>query len=448
MGRSPGTAMKASRRAQKSPPLSSSAASSESIPSNRAATVSTERTEDRDPARDPFADQPLRDVHADLQGHRLDFGARRALDDQAFADLRNQIADGLRVGMVEQAIEHLFTLELGRLAVAAGDVGDHLRLQLPQGPQFGKKGQPAERARRQRQAAGGQRRLPGRFAGQRAGTSLRLLPPLLHARRGLADIIENGFGDPLSGPEAEAVSGEGFVSHGDLRRVVEENDGFAVLPAGADGRSFRGPAPDAGEPGLLRARQAGGPIVVFEFNEAGVDHAASPGGEVVVGGVAFAVPSLLVLAAWIRAEQHTVGLEGGAQLPQNARQGETGHMKQRGIGEDPVKTSGRKIELEKVLMPDLTAGIGTRHFHEASRTIQSDDAMTETGKGLQVTAGAATEVEDRKRRVAMNMSQQGGDILTDIVAARACAELFGTLVIVGQRVGGNLFEFVGMEPHR
>jgi hypothetical protein len=46
------------------------------------------------------------------------------------------------------------------------------------------------------------------------------------------------------------------------------------------------------------------------------------------------------------------------------------------------------------------------------------------------------------------MSQQGGDILTDIVAARACAEFFGTLVIVGQRVGGNLFELVGMEPHR
>src|SRR6185436_12652333 len=68
------------------------------------------------------------------------------------------------------------------------------------------------------------------------------------------------------------------------------------------------PTPDARQPGLLLARQAGRPVVVFEFGESRRGEVAAPGFQVVVDAVAPLVPALLVRAARIGTEQHPARL--------------------------------------------------------------------------------------------------------------------------------------------
>src|ERR1700682_6457303 len=66
--------------------------------------------------------------------------------------------------------------------------------------------------------------------------------------------------------------------------------------------------PDAGEPRLLLERQAVRPVVMLELDESRLRHHAPPCLEIVVGAVAAAVPSFLVGAARIGAEQHATRL--------------------------------------------------------------------------------------------------------------------------------------------
>src|ERR1700689_3229904 len=80
------------------------------------------------------------------------------------------------------------------------------------------------------------------------------------------------------------------------------------------------PAPDAGQPGLLLARQSRRTIVVLEFGEVRGRKIAAPGRQIVIGTVTSSVPALLVLAAWIGAEQHTAWAQRVVQLLQDPRQ--------------------------------------------------------------------------------------------------------------------------------
>jgi hypothetical protein len=44
-------------------------------------------------------------------------------------------------------------------------------------------------------------------------------------------------------------------------------------------------------------------------------------------------------------------------------------MKQRGVGEDAVKTLSWKVKSSEVLLPNFATGVGTRHGNKGSRAV-------------------------------------------------------------------------------
>mgnify|MGYP000869451851 CR=1 FL=1 len=97
-------------------------------PVSRESGAGAESAEDRYPAGDSATDHALRDMPADLHRHRPKLRTRGTLDDETLADLSHEVAHGTRIRMAEEAVEHLFALEFGRLAVATRDIGHQLRL--------------------------------------------------------------------------------------------------------------------------------------------------------------------------------------------------------------------------------------------------------------------------------------------------------------------------------
>jgi hypothetical protein len=64
--------------------------------------------------------------------------------------------------------------------------------------------------------------------------------------------------------------------------------------------------------------------------------------------------------------------------------------------------------------------------------------VPESREGREVAPRPAAEIEDPEGRLARDVSQQGGDVLADVVVARAGSEVLGALVVVRQRAGGDL----------
>ena len=110
--------------------------------------------QDRDPARNRRTDRTLSDLDAYPFCSGLQSLERRAPNDDPFAGPNHQIADGLRRGVPEQAVQQLFLGQGGGFAVQRRNVRDHLRLQFPDRDKVGQDRQPAPGARGQRQATG------------------------------------------------------------------------------------------------------------------------------------------------------------------------------------------------------------------------------------------------------------------------------------------------------
>ncbi len=108
---------------------------------------------------------------------------------------------------------------------------------------------------------------------------------------------------------------------------------------------------------------------MLELREAGMRQVTTPRAQVMVSAVALAVPTFLVLAMRIRAEQHTRGFQCGMQLSQYARQFLRRHMEQRRVGEDAVKTLTWKVKRREVLLPNDAPGVGTRHGNKGGRSV-------------------------------------------------------------------------------
>ena len=115
-----------------------------------------------------------------------------------------------------------------------------------------------------------------------------------------------------------------------------------------------------------------GPIIVFQLDEAGISHEPSPAGEVVIDAVAPAIPAFLIGTTRVGAEQHTTRLQRRMQLPQHAQQLLRWHMKQRGICEHAIEPRIRKIEFEKILLPNFASRIGARHLNKPLGTFKSN----------------------------------------------------------------------------
>ena len=171
--------------------------------------------------------------------------------------------------------------------------------------------------------------------------------------------------------------------------------------------------------------------------------AATPRLEIVIGAVASCVPAFLVIPARIRAEQHATGLQRGAKIAQHARQLLARNVKQRRVGKDAVEAVRGQIELQKVLLPDLAAAPVARHARRSvRRTFQTDGRVADVGEGLEVAPGSAAEIENAKRRRRRRCDQQRGNVLADVVIARAGPELFGASVVMFAREAGDSFEFL------
>ena len=73
--------------------------------------------------------------------------------------------------------------------------------------------------------------------------------------------------------------------------------------------------------------------------------------------------------------------------------------------------------------------------------------MTERLKRLEVTPGAASEVQQHERRRRLDVLQQRGDVLAHVVIARAFPVGLRALVVVCQRSCGDSVQVLGCQLH-
>src|SRR5271169_5976474 len=110
-----------------------------------------------------------------------------------------------------------------------------------------------------------------------------------------------------------------------------------------------------------------------------------------IHAVAPTIPAFLVMAVRVRAEQHTTRFQTCMQFQQHARQLLTRYMKQRRVGEYTIEIVIRQIELEKILLPDFAAAVGTSHVDEMRGAFQTDSDVTELDNHFEVPPGPAAK---------------------------------------------------------
>ena len=76
--------------------------------------------------------------------------------------------------------------------------------------------------------------------------------------------------------------------------------------------------------------------------------------------------------------------------------------------------------------------MGARHLCKIASAFEADGEMTEVGERLEVAAGAATEIQNAKRCGAFNVTEEGTDILGDIVVAGPAPKGFRMAIVVAQ----------------
>src|SRR5271155_429624 len=122
-------------------------------------------------------------------------------------------------------------------------------------------------------------------------------------------------------------------------------------------------------------------------------------------------------------------------------------MKQRGVGEYTIEIATRQIELEKILLPNFAATVGARQVSKMCGAFQTDRDVTEFGNHFEVSPGTATKIKYCETRLTLDVLQHRRDVLADIVIARACPELFGTLVIMFQCKVDYFFQVLRIQFH-
>jgi hypothetical protein len=164
--------------------------------------------------------------------------------------------------------------------------------------------------------------------------------------------------------------------------------------------------------------------------------------------IAPADPAFLIVATWVRAEQHAARFQSGVQFHQHARQFLLRDMKQRGVGEHTIEMFLRQCELKKILPPYFAPAMGTRHGNEMLGAFQTDRIMALLDERFEVAPGPAAKVEYCKRRFALDALQQRFNVLADVVITRAFPELFGTHIVMLQREEGDFFQILRIQFHR
>ena len=140
------------------------------------------RADYREPAARRGTRDALRHRHADAGQYALQRSARHLPYDHPLAGAYDHVARHLAGRVPEQAVHHVRPGQLDFLAIQARDIGDHLRLDAPDGDEVGQDGQHAEQPGRKRERPR-QRRRPRRGLA-RASARAALPGSLLAASRG------------------------------------------------------------------------------------------------------------------------------------------------------------------------------------------------------------------------------------------------------------------------
>ena len=130
-----------------------------------------------------------------------------------------------------------------------------------------------------------------------------------------------------------------------------------------------------------------------------------------IGAEASAVPAFLVISMRVRREQHAARFERRVEIPQYARQFPARHMKKRRVGEHAIKTAGRQIQREKILLPHFAAAVCARHFNKAGGAFEADRNVAQLAERHEIATRTATEIEHGVRRRPLDGMQQRRDVL-------------------------------------
>src|SRR4029077_13762218 len=84
---------------------------------------------------------------------------------------------------------------------------------------------------------------------------------------------------------------------------------------------------------------------------------------------------------------------------------------------------------------------------EKRGAFQTDRDVTEFGNHFEVSPGPAAKIKYRATLLTLDVLQHRRDVLADIVIARACPELFGTLVIMFQCKVDYFFQVLRIQFH-
>jgi len=185
---------------------------------------------------------------------------------------------------------------------------------------------------------------------------------------------------------------------------------------------------------------------VIEFAKSCVAQESSPAFEIVIDAVTPVLPAFLIQPVRVRAEEYAARLKRRPQFQENAGQFATWHVKQRGVGENSVKTVVRQIEREKILLPDVKA-FCARHRNKSRGTFQTNRCVTEFSKCLEIAPRPATEIEYGRGRCLPYVLQQRRNVLADVVILCTFAEFFGTVIVVLQCAGGDLVQRMRIRFH-
>jgi len=99
----------------------------------------------------------------------------------------------------------------------------------------------------------------------------------------------------------------------------------------------------------------------------------------------------------------------------------------------PMRPVLRKLAAERWV--DLSVLVTGMHL--LPRFGRTDRLMAERLEHREIAPGPATEVQDAKRRLAFDMTQQGLDVLAHVVIARALPERGGASLVIGERLRGD-----------
>ena len=186
---------------------------------------------------------------------------------------------------------------------------------------------------------------------------------------------------------------------------------------------------------------------MLDLAEAGDLEVALPGLQIVEGAVAFRVPAFLVVAAGIGTKERPAGLQCAVQFTEHPGQRFAGNVEQGRVRKDAVEPPCRQFELQKLLVPYLTAGRHTRHGHELFGAVEPNRAVAQPEESPEIPPRTAPKIEYRERRCARQGPQQRLNVLANVVIACGGRKGLGVLVVVRQGPRRNPGQVVGTLRH-